>query len=257
MKRYLINLIVIFMLGCFALQNAQADLLFTEEWNFFGNRTFFGKVKSVEESLKDKLMMKYIFNEKFQLIETQFDKDSGPHSFRYYYDSEGRLNKIELFDRANKNVISYETAQFNDNGEIVSFESYINGKLIQKSAVVICDENKRVQTIVYQDNENKIKELTFEYYPDGSLKFSKYSYDGKVLNTAFISQKKDNSWFEKKINAHDGVLTSNNKIVCQYDKEGNWITKTIIVDQEKNINLKINRKYEYYKTDKKWFFNLF
>ena len=154
--RFFLKTIVICLLGCFGAQNAQANLLFLPEWNLSGDRNFYGNIEKIEEYIQGKLVTTYLFNEQYQLIETQFLKDDIPYSFRHYYNSNGKLETVELFNRKEQVAESCEKAIFNETGDIIAFHSYLGDELIQKTSAVITDDAKKIIMIVGQDKDKNI-----------------------------------------------------------------------------------------------------
>jgi hypothetical protein len=250
--RFFLKTIIICLLGCFGVQNAQANLLFLPEWNLSGDRNFYGNIVKIEEYIQGKLVTTYLFNEKSQLIETQFLKDKVPYSFRHYYNSNGKLETVELFNRKEQVAESCEKAIYNETGDIIAFNSYLGDKLVQKTSAVITNEAKQITMIVGQDKDNKISEFVFEYTKDGKLKQVRYSYDGRILNVATYSYLKNkvvlkifNEYFKLKDIVHESL---------QFDSQKNLIKKII---KSNNSKTEITRKITYKKDKKKWFFGIF
>ncbi len=249
------KIIFIFALGCFAWQNARADLLFPYEWNLDGQKNFKGEIEKVEEYLFDKLVLTYIFNEQNQLIETQFEKNNVPYSFRYSYNDAGKLEKVELFNRQSQKVESEERAAYNESGEIIRFESYAGGELIKKTSAVmdVCGELKRTKILVFQDKENKISELHFDYNMQNQLEYVRYFSAGELKNVVRYSYNSDGLIVSEKnfgdTLQKDGEFTSSYSI----DSNGNWIKK---IRQNDRYQWKITRKIKYRKSGRSfwdWF----
>ena len=252
--KFYLKIIAIFMLGCFVLQNARANLLFMQEWNFDGSRKFYGNVKKIEEYFQNKLMLTFLFDNDGKLRETLFVRDKTPYSFRYYYNEiNGKMERIELFNRSTEKIESEEQALFNEAGDVVAFHSFANGKLIQKSSAVISDDKHRISMIVLQDSDSKVSEIFFEYYPDDRVKQIRYSHDGKILNTAIYSYPESNKVIQKRFD-EQFQLKETFYLSYTVDAENNWVKEVRQID---SFVYELIRKIEYGKKKTKWFFGIF
>ena len=160
----------------------------------------------------------------------------------YMHDSKNRVQQKLQFNLGNE-LKTTDNFTYDERNNLILQESiYPGGK---DSVVYTYNAKNQLTKTVWFDETRKIVERTVYEYIEGKVSYQKWEdfEEGKPDGTVEYLYEKGNEKSVVDIDA-DGTIAGKETHSYSYDKQGNWIRKVTIIDDEEIFI--IERKIEYY-----------
>lgn len=214
--------------------------LFFNEDGFFTKKSFFddkGSLRKVE---------KYSLDEMNRKIRSEKYDENGNLTSLNLYKYDGDMKTPISIENYNRNGNLEDTWKFRYNEDLNEIERYVeypDGDVIQRWFTTYSDDGKTKIITEIRESSEGFKEV--QYYNDRNLLIKQKNYFEKEPQYVWIYIYDDNdniSSCKKKGHGSNEIEYMEYKYI--YDKEDNWIKKTVYVNEIPNFI--IERTYQYY-----------
>ncbi|GGB79842.1 hypothetical protein GCM10007424_19970 [Flavobacterium suaedae] len=226
------------------------------EWNESGENNTSITRRNPDNSQIDRKVLKYEAGKLAEKL-TFNRQDKLVDKVTYVYDDNGNLTGENLYLNNDKVVVK-NAYKYNENNQKVSYTRYdknseilFNTQYEYKGDNLILEETRGKEgeveysrKMTYDDNGNMLSKISYDSYDDSET-IEKFVYDGKGNKVTWDVQKNGEPFLKINYTYNEngdvtGVRTYNNigkaieerKYTYNYDKEGNWIKKSIYIDGE-------------------------
>ncbi|MFC1671930.1 hypothetical protein ACFL01_02220 [Planctomycetota bacterium] len=222
---------------------------FDPGWNW-ENQKVYGKVKRIAtESPREKKFEE--FNAKGQKIKIQRFNELGKSlsDAKLEYNDSKDLYKITLSRKGFEKPVYVEEAEYKGKGIIETVVRIIGDK-VMRSETFVYNEKKHLKEISLRTGA-QLTTWVFTFNDAKDLTAFELKQDGKVsIRAVYEKHEKGNAAIIKSF--RDGKPSSEAEVTYEYDKHGNWTTRTvrpILFRNDKAVKKDVHvtrRKIEYY-----------